>query len=161
MNRRTILAAGGIVFRGNGRLLVAVVQLRKYRHWVLPKGKLKRNEKARAAARREVLEETGHKVAMQEFLGAISYETSGKPKIVQFWRMQAVGSPVRDPASDIKEVRWLSIKKAVETLTYPREQIFLRSVLTPSSRPQRRPNGVWKVGSWLMRKHRSQESLRR
>jgi 8-oxo-dGTP diphosphatase len=154
MNRQTILAAGGIVFRDHGRLLVAVVQLRKYRHWVLPKGKLKRKERARTAAKREVLEETGHKVELQEFLGAISYETNGRPKVVQFWRMQAVGNPVRDPASDIKEVRWLSIKKAVKTLTYPREQIFLHNAMAPLRRRLRKPNGVWKVSSLLTRKRR-------
>ncbi len=128
MQHRTILAAGGIVYRGSDRPQIAVVQLRKYRHWVLPKGKLKRNERARNAAKREVLEETGHRVTIQEFVGAISYESRGRPKVVQFWRMQVRGNSVRDPASDIKEVRWLSIKKAIEVLTYPREQIFVRHV---------------------------------
>ncbi len=131
MDRRIILAAGGIVLRGTQKPQVAIVQLRKYRHWVLPKGKLKRNETARSAAKREVLEETGHRVAIQEFLGAISYESRGKPKIVQFWRMQALASSVRDPATDIKEVRWLSVKKALQTLSFTREQIFLRHVMTP------------------------------
>jgi len=147
-----ILAAGGIVFRGGERQQIAVVQLRKYRHWVLPKGKLKRNEHARNAAKREVLEETGHRVTVQEFIGAISYESRGRPKIVQFWRMEVLGDSVCDPASDIKEVRWLSIKKAIEMLTYPREQIFLRHIANPTRR-RRRLNGAVKAGSHRRRKH--------
>ena len=41
--------------------LVAVVRLRKRNEWVLPKGKLDRGETPRAAAEREVNEETGHR----------------------------------------------------------------------------------------------------
>jgi len=131
MSGRVILAAGGIVFRKKRRPEIAVVQLRKYPHWVLPKGKLKRNEKPRSAAKREVVEETGHNVSVQEFLGAIAYESSGGAKVVQFWRMKADGESVRGLASDIREVRWLSVKKALETLSLPREQIFLRHALAP------------------------------
>jgi 8-oxo-dGTP diphosphatase len=131
MSGRVILAAGGIVFRKRRRPEIAVVQLRKYPHWVLPKGKLKRNEKPRSAAKREVVEETGHNVSVQEFLGAIAYESSGGAKVVQFWRMKADGESIRGLASDIREVRWLSVKKALATLSLPREQIFLRHALAP------------------------------
>src|SRR3974390_1631701 len=131
MSGRVILAGGGTCFRKKKRPEIAVVQLRKYPHWVLPKGKLKRNEKPRSAAKREVVEETGHNVSVQEFLGAIAYESSGRSKVVQFWRMKADGEALRGPASDIREVRWLSVKKALETLSLPREQIFLRHALAP------------------------------
>jgi len=131
------LAAGGIVFRKKRRPEIAVVQLRKYPHWVLPKGKLKRNEKPRSAAIREVVEETGHKVTVQEFLGAIAYESSGRSKVVQFWRMKADGETVQGLASDIREIRWLSVKKALATLSLPREQIFLRHALAPAETKKR------------------------
>lgn len=137
MGGRVILAAGGIVFRKKRRAEIAVVQLRKYPHWVLPKGKLKRNEKPRSAAKREAVEETGHKVTVQEYLGAIAYESSGRPKVVQFWRMQAGKAAVQEPASDIREVRWLSVKKALATLSLPREQIFLRHALMPAPAKKR------------------------
>jgi 8-oxo-dGTP diphosphatase len=147
MGGRLILAAGGVVFRKKRRDEIAVVQLRKYPQWVLPKGKLKRNEKPRAAAKREVVEETGHKVTVQEFLGTIAYESSGRSKVVQFWRMHATGGAVQDPASDIREVRWLSVKKALLTLSLPREQIFLRHALAPGTRKKRRTGGKrWKKG---------------
>src|SRR3974390_1765393 len=137
MSGRVILAAGGIVFRKKRRPEIAIVQLRKYPHWVLPKGKLKRNEKPRSAAMREVVEETGHKVTVQEFLGAIAYESSGRSKVVQFWRMKADGETVQGLASDIREIRWLSVKKALATLSLPREQIFLRHALAPAETKKR------------------------
>ena len=75
MARTPIYAAGGIVVRGGGkrRLLIAVVQRSKDDAWVLPRGKLKRDEDPVVGARREALEETGHRVKVHEFLGALSY----------------------------------------------------------------------------------------
>ena len=136
---RPVLAAGGIVMRGGPRPLIAVVQHRKDKKWVLPKGKLKRRENARAAARREAVEETGHGVSVHEFLGAISYPVSGKPKIVQFWRMQAAEEPTRELMEDIKAVEWLPLEAAIEQLTHPLEQLFLRNVGRRALKLMRRP----------------------
>jgi 8-oxo-dGTP diphosphatase len=125
---RGIQAAGGIVVRAESEPLIAVVQLRRLGHWVLPKGKLNAGEDALTAARREVLEETGHQVSIHEYLGALSYEVRRGPKVVQFWRMQATGGPVRKLMRDVKAVRWLPIGQAIEILTHPREQAFLAQV---------------------------------
>jgi 8-oxo-dGTP diphosphatase len=56
------------VLRREATPLIAVVRLRKRNEWVLPKGKLDDGETPRAAAEREVLEETGHEVSVHEFL---------------------------------------------------------------------------------------------
>ena len=93
MARKTIQAAGGIVVRGGARPRIAVVQRSKDDAWVLPRGKLERDENPAGGARREVVEETGHRVKMHEFLGAITYRARGRPKVVQFWRMQADRRP--------------------------------------------------------------------
>ena len=82
--------------RNGSRPLIAVVQRAKDELWVLPRGKLKSNESALAGARREVVEETGHRVRVREFLGAITYRARGRPKVVQFWRMQAEVKASRD-----------------------------------------------------------------
>src|SRR3990172_6712374 len=112
MARKAIHAAGGIVVRGGARPLVAVVQRSKDDRWVLPRGKLKRDENPVAGARREVVEETGHRVRVHEFLGAISYTVRGRPKVVQFWRMQAAAQPSRDVSKDIVAVDWLPLAAA-------------------------------------------------
>jgi 8-oxo-dGTP diphosphatase len=128
VKRGPVQAAGGIVVRPGRELQIAVVQMRKLGHWVLPKGKLDRGEDALTAARREVLEETGHQVSVHEYLGALSYEVRRGPKVVQFWRMQTTGGPVRKLMRDIKAVRWLPLAEAIEALTHPREQAFLAQV---------------------------------
>jgi len=127
MPDQPILAAGGIVVRGNARPTIAVVQLRKDGNWVLPKGKLNRGEDALTAAQREVHEETGHSVAVKEFVGTLCYEVNGRSKIVQFWRMHPNGGPARELMSDIKQVAWLPLEKALRKLARPHERAFLAS----------------------------------
>ncbi len=127
-SRVPILAAGGIVLRSVGRPQFAVVQSRKLGAWGLPKGKLAAGEDAMAAARREVLDETGHRVTMHEFLGTLAYEASGRPKVVQFWRMQAIGEPIADLMRDIRAVHWLALEDAIDRLTHLRERAFLEQV---------------------------------
>jgi 8-oxo-dGTP diphosphatase len=126
--RKSIQAAGGIVIRHDGEPLIAIVQLRKSDEWVLPKGKLDRHETALAAARREVLEEVGHEVDVHEFVGTMEYDVGTRPKIVQFWRMQVIGEPAGRLMNDVKAVAWLPLAAAVERLSHPREQVFLRNV---------------------------------
>jgi 8-oxo-dGTP diphosphatase len=126
MAGKLILAAGGIVVRSGARPLIAVVQRSKDDRWVLPRGKLKRTERAITGARREVVEETGHRVRVREFLGAITYRARGRPKVVQFWRMQAYERPSRDIMSDILAVEWLPLGAAVRRLSYPLERLFLQ-----------------------------------
>jgi len=182
MADQPILAAGGIVVRGNTKPTVALVQLRKNGDWVLPKGKLDDGEDARSAAEREVNEETGQTVTVQEFVGTLAYEVNGRPKIVQFWRMHPNGGPARELMSDIKRVAWLSLERAIRKLARPHERAFLASVgpaaikshrqttairavpvaepvrgpvapaTTPASTPTRRRNVIARAFNWLRRR---------
>jgi 8-oxo-dGTP diphosphatase len=128
MARKPVYAAGGVVIRAGTRPLIAIVQRSKDDRWVLPRGKLKRGENPRAGARREATEETGHRVRLHEFLGAITYRTSGRPKVVQFWSMRASKHPSFDLMKDISAVAWLPLPAAVLKLSYPLEKLFLRHV---------------------------------
>lgn len=121
------MAAGGIVTRSDAPL-IAVVRLRKRDHWVLPKGKLDPGETARVAAEREVLEETGHDVAVHEFVGTMAYDVGGRVKIVHFWRMEAEPTQSRELMRDIRAVIWLPLEAAIAQLTRPHEQAFLTQI---------------------------------
>jgi len=176
MARKAIHAAGGIVVRGGARPLVAVVQHSKDERWVLPRGKLKRDESPLAGARREVVEETGHRVRVREFLGAITYRARGRPKVVQFWRMQAAAQPSRDVMKDIAAVEWLTLAAAVRRLSYPLEKLFLCSVgrhalkrrkhparrkaraHAAKAKPRRRKSGKTHAGKSRTRKSRTRKS---
>jgi 8-oxo-dGTP diphosphatase len=128
MARAPVRAAGGIVLRQAETPLVAVVRLRKRNEWVLPKGRLDRGETPRAAAEREVMEETGHAVAVHEFLGTLVYEARSGSRVVHFWRMEAGEAPVRKLVRDVRAVDWLPLGKAVERLSRGYERAFLENV---------------------------------
>src|SRR6202011_1574184 len=128
MTRAPVLAAGGIVLRQEEPPLIAVVRLRKRNEWVLPKGKLDDGETPRAAAEREVVEETGHAVAVHEFLGTLVYEARSGSKVVHYWRMEAGDAPVRELMRDVRAVDWLPLGKAVERLSHGYERVFLENV---------------------------------
>jgi 8-oxo-dGTP diphosphatase len=128
MARVLVMAAGGIVMRREQPPLIAVVRLRKRDEWVLPKGKLDEGETPRAAARREVLEETGHNVTVHEFLGTLVYESGGRSKVVHYWRMEAGGTQTRELMDDIRAVDWLPLDAAIERLSRAYERTFLENV---------------------------------
>src|SRR5690242_404809 len=128
MARKPTRSAGGVVVRKGARRLIAIVRRSKDGQWVLPRGKLKRNENARAGARREAAEETGHKVSVHDFLGAIVYRAQGGPKLVQFWHMRANKTARRAPMRDIAAVAWLPLPRVVKRLSDPLERLFLQGV---------------------------------
>jgi 8-oxo-dGTP diphosphatase len=123
-----VLAAGGIVMRREQPPRIAVVRLRKRDEWVLPKGKLDDGETPRAAAKREVLEETGHNVTVHEFLGTLVYDSGGRFKVVHYWSMEANGEPARALMSDVTAVDWLPLNAALERLSRGYERVFLENV---------------------------------
>jgi 8-oxo-dGTP diphosphatase len=154
---KIIHAAGGIVVRNGARPLIAIVQRAKDELWVLPRGKLKRDESPLAGARREVIEETGHRVRVREFVGAVTYRARGRPKVVQFWRMQAEASPSRDLKGDIMAVEWLPLSVAIRKLSYPLERLFLSNVgrnILRARRKSRGSNGKSKLRNRVSKVHR-------
>lgn len=63
------ISSGGVVVFNNSILL-----LKKFNgDWVLPKGKIESGESSSEAALREVLEESGVKATIREYLGEIHY----------------------------------------------------------------------------------------
>ena len=135
----TIHAVGGIAVRKGARPRVAVVQRSKDKLWVLPRGKLRRDERPIAGARREVMEETGFRVEVGDFLGVITYRARGRPKVVQFWLMRAEAEPSFELMKDIVAVKWLSVGAAIKRLSYPLEKLFLTNVGHHAVRLYRRP----------------------
>jgi 8-oxo-dGTP pyrophosphatase MutT (NUDIX family)/phosphohistidine phosphatase SixA len=134
----TIIAAGGVVRRDTGEVLL--VHRPRYDDWSLPKGKLLAGEHVLAAAVREVHEETGLRVRLGPPLGVQRYDVRKNggtvPKLVHYW----AAVPVADgndfePNDEVDELAWCSLEGARQRLSYPRDAALL-DILEDVSRPE-------------------------
>jgi 8-oxo-dGTP pyrophosphatase MutT (NUDIX family) len=125
---RTVRAAGGLVFRGDGDALeVLLVHRPRYDDWSLPKGKLHDGEDDEAAALREVEEETGLRCELGPELPSSAYrDQKGRPKVVRYWAMRPRGGVFR-PHEEVDDVRWLRLPAAEKALSHDRDREILRA----------------------------------
>jgi len=99
------LVAGALFELDGGVLLVKRDIERGYGRWTFPGGFVERGEKAEAAAKREVLEETGLEVRVSSIVGLYSYEGQ-IPAIVVFRAEVTGGEP--SPLDETMEVKTFS-----------------------------------------------------
>ncbi|WP_405715108.1 MULTISPECIES: NUDIX hydrolase [unclassified Streptomyces] len=128
---KPVLAAGCVLWRRSersGTLEICLVHRPRYDDWSHPKGKLKRGEPALDAARREVLEETGHHCAPGATLPTVRYLANGRPKEVAYWAAEATGGSFV-PTAEVDRVSWLSPAAARTRLTQLRDRDLLDALL--------------------------------
>jgi 8-oxo-dGTP pyrophosphatase MutT (NUDIX family) len=118
-----VQAAGGLVVRRHdGALEIVVVHRPLHHDWSFPKGKLEAGETFELAAVREVREETGMTCRLVRFIGHTDYvDRKGRPKAVAYWVMAAEGG-IFTPNEEVDELRWLTLEKASQLLSYPRDR---------------------------------------
>jgi 8-oxo-dGTP diphosphatase len=108
LQQRPILAASVCVRRGDQVLLVQRSNDPGKGQWALPGGKVKWGETLRAAALRELEEETGIEADLSELIGIYELIDSGMHFVIScFVAFNPVGE-IRS-ASDAADVRWISI----------------------------------------------------
>lgn len=124
-SRATVLAAGGVLWRGDpADPEVALVHRPAYDDWSLPKGKGKRGEHIVITALREVAEETGYRSHVGPYLTASRYSvTVGRKsadKVVRYWAMREAGGEF-EPSREVDDLRWLSLEEARRTVDQARD----------------------------------------
>jgi 8-oxo-dGTP diphosphatase len=113
-----VRACGGLIFRDG---LVVVVHRPKYDDWSFPKGKAHPGESDEECALREIDEETGLRVQLDEELATTTYvDAKGRPKRVRWWRMTPLEGEFT-PTEEIDELRWVTPVEARRLLTYSRD----------------------------------------
>ena len=124
---KTILAAGGVMWREteHGREVALIYRERWGGEWSLPKGKLEKGESFETAAVREVLEETGCRALIVEFLGAVDYRVKEKPKVVLFYEMRLVEAGPFVASAEIQALEWMDPWAALERLAHEKEREIL------------------------------------
>lgn len=135
---QTVLAAGVVLWRpgplkkdGERRKKprIALIHRPKYDDWSLPKGKLEPGEGWRAAALREVREETGLGCVLGAELPAQHYLANGRAKEVRYWAGELTGGSFR-PNREVDRLEWLSPRKARARLTHRRDRELVDALLS-------------------------------
>ena len=120
--KKTIVAAGGIVFNDENELLMIF----RRGKWDLPKGKLDEGETIEECAVREVEEETGlSNIVLKEFVGKTLHEYADEHinndviKETHWYKMIAPGEQSLTPQATegIEEAEWVSKEKINEKLS--------------------------------------------
>ena len=114
---RREFSAGGVLFRGNQVLLIKTPS----GHWSFPKGRIEKGEKPEETAIREVLEETGVRGKVVDYLDEISYwftfEGERVFKSVKFYLMLYVeGEP--KPSWEVQDARFFQQNEVSRLLKY-------------------------------------------
>ncbi|MDQ3811531.1 MAG: NUDIX hydrolase, partial [Chloroflexota bacterium] len=122
------VSAGGVVYRrgeAGGAVEVALVGRVRPRRWALPKGTPEVGETLEGTAVREVGEETGLLVRIEQPLDQIQYwfVWGGVRhfKTVHFYLMQMVGGDTANHDGEYDVVEWFPITEALRRLSYPNE----------------------------------------
>ena len=137
---------------GPADLEVALVHRPRYDDWAFPKGKAAPGEHPLITAVREVTEETGSRPVLGRPLGRTTYESSGRPKRVDYWVATPAPSWVESlslngaaggraragfglsgetefvPNDEVDKLVWLPLEVAARRLSYERDVGLLREL---------------------------------
>jgi 8-oxo-dGTP diphosphatase len=113
--------------RPDGDVELLLVHRPRYDDWSLPKGKAEPGETDEACARREVEEETGLRCALGEPIATSDYrDARGRRKHVVYFAMTPPEGGEATPQNEVDDVRWLTLDRALETLSYERDREIVR-----------------------------------
>ena len=123
-----LVSAGGMVYRTTDKgIEVAICGRMTPCLWGLPKGTPEQYETHEQTAVREVQEETGLKVEIEDFIDSIEYWFFSPSlgarchKTVFFYLMTSNGGNVSLHDQEFDVVRWFPATKAIQSLTYENE----------------------------------------
>lgn len=121
---KQVVSAGGVVYRHTPEGLEVLLLETPKGAWGLPKGTPDIGETLAKTACREVREETGLEVAIEEKIGSVEYwfarpaRRERLHKFVHFWLMRPTGGSLDAHDDEHISVRWFPIDGALRQVTH-------------------------------------------
>jgi 8-oxo-dGTP pyrophosphatase MutT (NUDIX family) len=124
MAHRLPHAAGCVIVRKTNNQTLFLLILDQYGRWTFPKGHLDEGESSRAAALREVLEETGISGELGAHITTIYYDVTKKARTFRKqvdWYLLYTDQHLVTPQAEegIHEYAWLTADEVEQRLGYP------------------------------------------
>lgn len=121
-------SAGGVLFKDRSVLLIKTPS----GVWSFPKGNVEKGEKPEEAAVREVIEETGVKGKVVDYIGEISYwyQLKGEKifKRVKYFLMEYLeGEP--QPSWEVLDAKFFPVEEANKLLKYKGDKEIFKKAL--------------------------------
>ncbi len=133
MQTKRVISAGGVVYRLHDGVMEVVLCGRKDNgSWSLPKGTPQHGESLEDTAAREVSEETGLDVAIEEKIGDVDYwfvvkaEGTRFHKMVYYYLMHPIGGNTANHDFEYDIVEWFPVEEALKRMTYANEADMVR-----------------------------------
>lgn len=126
-------SCGALVYRDKGRGIELLLLKHKYGgHWSFPKGHVEAGETETQTALREVKEETGLTISLQEgFRHSVEYfpRPNVKKQVVYFLGYADDDHVVRQE-EEISEIRWIPLERADTVVTFKNDKNLIHHALT-------------------------------
>ena len=121
-------SCGAIVYRRyHGNVEILLIKHVNSGHWSFPKGHVEGDETELETARREIKEETGLDVILdQTFRETVSYSPKrDTQKLVVYFLALARNYDYVPQEEEIAEIRWVDIARATHMLTYENDKTIV------------------------------------
>lgn len=121
-------SCGAIVYRRfHGNIEILLIKHVNSGHWSFPKGHVEGDETELETARREIKEETGLDVILdQTFRETVSYSPKrDTQKVVVYFLALARNYDYVPQEEEIAEIRWVDIIRATHMLTYENDKTIV------------------------------------
>ena len=121
-------SCGAIVYRRfHGNIEILLIKHVNSGHWSFPKGHVEGDETELETARREIKEETGLDVILdQTFRETVSYSPKrDTQKVVVYFLALARNYDFVPQEEEIAEIRWVDIIRATRMLTYENDKTIV------------------------------------
>lgn len=126
-------SCGAIICREkDGLPQVLIIQHKNGGHWAFPKGHVEDDETEADTAKREIREETGLKVKLdQHFRKVVTF--SPKPQVMKdvvYFAARPTGGSLKRQEAEVEKMVWATLSEALRLVTYESDRSVLRSFIS-------------------------------